>query len=77
LRVAIAARAAFSIRARGEKSYFDSVMNHPGFAEADCGDAPRPHAELAGARRTGRPDGAGASLAAILRQLIASWLRRS
>jgi ATP-dependent helicase/nuclease subunit B len=32
--VAIAARAVFSIRARGENSYFDSVMNHPGFAEA-------------------------------------------
>jgi len=32
--VAIAARAVFSIRARSENSYFDSVMNHPGFAEA-------------------------------------------
>ncbi len=66
--VAIAARAAFSIRARGEKSYFDSVMNHPGFAEAIAATRRDLTLNRLGPGELEHLDGAGASLAAILRQ---------
>ena len=66
--VAISARAVFSLRVRSETSYFDSVINHPGFAEAIA--STRRHLSLnrLGPNELDRLDTAGASLAAILRQ---------
>jgi ATP-dependent helicase/nuclease subunit B len=66
--VAIAARATFSLRSGGEKSYFESVMNHPGFAEAIA--STRRHLSLnrLGPDELNRLDVAGSSLAAILRE---------
>jgi ATP-dependent helicase/nuclease subunit B len=66
--VAICARAAFSIRARGESSYFDSVMNHPGFAEAIAATRRDLSLNRLGPTELEHLDTAGASLAAILRQ---------
>jgi ATP-dependent helicase/nuclease subunit B len=66
--VAICARAAFSIRARGESSYFDSVMNHPGFAEAIAATRRDLSLNRLGPSELESLDTAGASLAAILRQ---------
>jgi ATP-dependent helicase/nuclease subunit B len=66
--VAIAARAVFSLKARGDASYFDSVMNFPGFAEALAATGRELSLNRIGPRELERLDGAGASLAAILRQ---------
>ena len=66
--VAIAARAVFSLRARGEKSYFDSVIAYPGFAEALAATRRELSLNRLGPPELDRLDGAGASLAAILRQ---------
>jgi ATP-dependent helicase/nuclease subunit B len=66
--VAICARAAFSITARGESSYFDSVMKHPGFAEAIAATRRDLSLNRQGPSELEGLDTAGASLAAILRQ---------
>ncbi len=66
--VAIAARAVFSLKAGGEASYFDSVMSYPGFAEALAATGRELSLNRIGPRELERLDGAGASLAAILRQ---------
>lgn len=66
--VALAARAVFSLRARGETSHFDSVINYPGFAEALAATRRELSLNRLGPRELDRLDGAGASLAAILRQ---------
>ena len=66
--IAIAARAAFSIRARREPSYFDSVMNHPGFAEAIAATRRDLSLNRIGPNELEQLETAGASLAAILRQ---------
>ncbi|HEX3409207.1 MAG TPA: hypothetical protein VHS07_02955, partial [Candidatus Binataceae bacterium] len=66
--VAIAARAVFSLKARGEASYFDSVMNYPGFAEALAATRRELTLNRLGAAELEALDGAGGSLAAILRQ---------
>ena len=66
--IAIAARAVFSLKARGEASYFDSVMNYPGFAEALAVTRREVSLNRLGPRELEHLDGAGASLAAILRQ---------
>ncbi len=66
--IAISARAAFSLKLRSEASYFESVMNHPGFAEAIA--STREHLSLnrLGPDALDGLDAAGASLAALLRQ---------
>jgi ATP-dependent helicase/nuclease subunit B len=66
--VAIAARAVFSLKARGEATYFDSVMNYPGFAEALAATRREVSLNRLGPRELEGLDGGGASLAAILRQ---------
>jgi hypothetical protein len=65
---AIAARAAFSLKSRGEKSYFDSVINHPGFAEAIASTRENLRMNRLGPRELDGLDDAATSLAAILRQ---------
>lgn len=66
--VAIAARAVFNLKARGEASYFDSVVNYPGFAEALAATRHELSLNRLGPSELDRLDGAGPSLAAILRQ---------
>ena len=66
--IGIAARATFSLRLRGEVSYFDSVMNHPGFAEAIAATREDLSLNRLGTRELEGLDAAGTSLAAILRQ---------
>jgi len=66
--IGIAARATFSLRLRGEASYFDSVMNHPGFAEAIAATREDLSLNRLGTRELDGLDAAGTSLAAILRQ---------
>jgi ATP-dependent helicase/nuclease subunit B len=66
--IAIAARAVFSLKARGEASYFDSVMNYSGFAEALAATGRELSLNRLGPRELEHLDGAGASLAALLRQ---------
>jgi ATP-dependent helicase/nuclease subunit B len=66
--VAIAARAVFSLKARGDPSYFDSVMNYPGFAEALAATRRELSLNRMGPPELEQLDRAGASLAAILRQ---------
>jgi ATP-dependent helicase/nuclease subunit B len=65
---AIAARAAFSLKSRGEKSYFDSVINHPGFAEAIASTRENLKMNRLGPGELDGLDDAGTSLAAILRE---------
>jgi ATP-dependent helicase/nuclease subunit B len=66
--VAIAARAVFSIRARGEASYFDSVMNYPGFAEALASTRREITLGRLSPQELERLGEAGTSLAELLRQ---------
>ena len=66
--VAIAARAVFSLKARDERSYFDSVMSYPGFAEALAATRREVSLNRLGPEELEGLDGAGASLGAILRQ---------
>src|SRR5579863_5440420 len=66
--IAIAARAVFSLKAQGEASYFDSVMNYPGFAEALAATGRELSLNRLEPQELEHLDAAGASLAAILRQ---------
>jgi ATP-dependent helicase/nuclease subunit B len=66
--IAIAARAVFSLQARGETSYFDSVMSFPGFAKALATTRRELSLNRLGPAELEHLDPAGASLAAILRQ---------
>jgi ATP-dependent helicase/nuclease subunit B len=65
---AIAARAAFGLKSRGDQSYFDSVINHPGFAEAIASTRENLRMNRLGPGELDGLDDAGTSLAAILRE---------
>ncbi len=65
---AIAARAVFSLRSRGEASYFDSVISRPGFAAAIASTREHLRLNRLGADELDGLGAAGASLGAILRQ---------
>ncbi len=65
---AIAARAVFSLRGRGEASYFDSVMNYPGFATALAATQRELSLYRVAPQALAALHGGGASLAVLLRQ---------